>query len=390
MSGLLFVRRPLVALAAGTDAAASAQLAVRLFAGDELSGFTVSAAGLRVNAATGQYAGQTCSLDVRTHALRLDDKLLSGPFDGVTVNADQTLTVTALVTGNAAPLVRRYDGALRITASASSIGLINLVGLEDYVASTLASEASSSWAFEALRAQAIAIRSFAVHAAATRRSRQYDVNDDTSSQVYRGVDGITSSFRGAAAATQARILSWRGSPAAVFYSAACGGHTAEVAELGGSGGQSYLAGVADVDEHQRAYCAAAPYFQWKNDLSRVALARVAGIAPETLANCSVGARWPDGRVAMLRVGRNGGPDLEIAGRAFYTRCLQTLGYKVLPSTFFDIAPDGDGFLVTGHGSGHGVGLCQWGARGRADAGFTAEAILRAYFPGTDLMQSALS
>jgi SpoIID/LytB domain protein len=71
------------------------------------------------------------------------------------------------------------------------------------------------------------------------------------------------------------------------------------------------------------------------------------------------------------------------GRVFYGRCGALLGYKVLPSTMFTVAPDaGGGYRFAGHGIGHGIGMCQWGARGRADAGMDAAAILAAYFPGT--------
>jgi len=59
-----------------------------------------------------------------------------------------------------------------------------------------------------------------------------------------------------------------------------------------------------------------------------------------------------------------------------------LGYKVIPSALFDVTRNGAGFDFIGHGVGHGVGMCQWGARGRADAGMSATQILAAYFPGT--------
>ena len=106
-----------------------------------------------------------------------------------------------------------------------------------------------------------------------------------------------------------------------------------------------------------------------------------------LDNVMVNERWPDGRVKSLQATATSNFSV-LGGRQFYELALSILGYKVIPSTFFDIRKRGSDFVLTGQGVGHGIGLCQWGARGRADLGMVAEDILEAYFPGTTIVQAA--
>jgi|ERR1700694_1250201 len=354
---------------------------VRIFAGYDLRSITIAGSALRVRVAHAQYSGQMLSVNAGSNSAMLDEQSLPFDQDFSVIGADGSLTISA-ATLNGNPIVRRYAGELQILSSHGALSVINTVPVESYVASTLASEASPSWSSEALRAQAIAVRSFAVHAASAKSARSFDLTDDTSSQVYRGADSVTPVFSHAASSTQNQIVTWQGETAAVFYSATCGGHTASLTELNGEKSLAYLGGVADAEPGGRPYCAPAPYFRWRNSLSADSLARALDVSPGTLADCSVSERWPDGRVRTLRVVQNGAPELTISGRTFYTRSLQSLGYKVVPSTMFDIQRDGAEFIISGHGIGHGVGLCQWGARGRADAGHKAAEILQAYFPGT--------
>ena len=83
------------------------------------------------------------------------------------------------------------------------------------------------------------------------------------------------------------------------------------------------------------------------------------------------------------------PSYDMDARQFYSQMASVLGYKVLPSTMFDVIVSVKGFVFKGHGLGHGVGMCQWGARGRANAGLQAAQIVEAYFPGTVLSNPSL-
>lgn len=357
-------------------------LMVRLFAGQSLDEVAISGTGLHMRGGDRQESGHSAVFAAARQSVTLDNQTWPAPAQFIQVSADAPLTVSAKTATQT--ITRQYAGEFRIQWLDGRLVVVNLVPVEDYVCSVLDAEASPSWSFEALRAQAIAIRTFGIVAASTKSTRSWDLNDDTSSQVYRGLQGVTPVFQRATDSTRQQVVTRKLAPAAVFYSATCGGHTASLAELGNQETAEHLNGIADVDPSGHAYCAAAPYFRWRNAISNASLARVVERAPATVVSCSVTERWPSGRVKSLAVSSSDGSQLALSGRAFYTRCLQVLGYKVLPSTFFEVRQDGSDFMFTGHGIGHGLGLCQWGARGRADAGFKAEEILQAYFPGTEV------
>ncbi len=293
------------------------------------------------------------------------------------------LTVTAY-DANGLVASRRYSGSITVAPDADGILVINTVDLEQYVGSVLAAEISPSWSYEALKAQAIAARTYALHAAATGK-HAYDLGDDTSNQVYNGMDGIDPRLAAAAQATAGIALLAGTTAAEVFYSAACGGHTASVAELTGApNAPPYLRGIVDADSSGKPYCAKAPFYAWENVVAAEAMAAIFDIAPVDMTGIEIASTWPDGRVRTIAAHRNNGSDVVIQGRALYAKAAESLGYKVVPSLLFQIEPDPGGFRISGHGLGHGVGMCQWGARGRSDGGENAQTILSAYFPGTTL------
>jgi stage II sporulation protein D len=373
---------PGVACAAG--GAPRRTIRVKLFAGLTIVRLDVSGlVPLSLALGAGQISAAQVTFDAAAGTLAIDGRVAPLKDPVISIGSPAPFAVQAASNGGRS-LSRRYNGSLAVAVQDGALTLINDVDIDSYVASTLASEISPGWAVEAVKAQAIAARTYAARAADHAKTRAFDVTDDTSSQVYRGLDGIAPAFSSAVAATSGLILTAGGAPADVFYSSSCGGHTAGSIELTGRPGPPYLEGIADADASGRAYCASAPYFAWKNSIARDAMARALEIPADRLAGVSVAERWPGGRVKRLRVSRADGPDFDFDGRRFYVNVAEALGYKVLPSSLFDIALDGSAFAVTGHGLGHGVGMCQWGARGRADAGMTAEAILAAYFPGTKI------
>jgi stage II sporulation protein D len=308
-------------------------------------------------------------------------------------------TPPALITGSSPLMVnaylrqgttiaRRYAGSLRALRIDGKLAIVNEVDIETYVPSVMASEISSGWRPETLRAQAIAVRTYALRRMNKPHAAPYDLGDNTSSQVYRGVDGIAPPFADAAHTTSDLVLTSGAKPADVWYHSACGGHTANSAEVTGHAGPSYLQGLADIDSSGRAYCSVSPYYRWRNTVSPTALAKVFDLDEQSLVAVAVADRWPDGRARLVRASLRDGTAKELNGHAFYAGAAAQLGYKVLPSALFDVSLTGDTYAFTGHGVGHGVGMCQWGAEGRSRSGATAQEILAAYFPGTTVASVA--
>ena len=334
------------------SAAASRPIRVHLFSGYTLRSALIG--GVRVDASSAP----------------TEISQQSGPIDVVATMSDGST------------IERHYAGKILSAAVDGDLAIYNDVDIESYVASVMASEISSSWQTEALKAQAIAIRTYGVRRMHHTRPALSDVTDDTTNQVYHGIDSIVDSLRAATTATARQMVVADGAPADVWYHSACGGHTASSSEITGEPAPPYLQGFADTDSNGHAFCASSPYYSWRNALPASALASVAEV--DALSSISISQRWPDGRVKTVHVVSASGAAQDIDGHHFYSRATAVLGYKVVPSSFFDITPAAGGYVLSGHGVGHGVGMCQWGAQGRARAGQDAATILAAYFPGTTI------
>jgi SpoIID/LytB domain protein len=155
------------------------------------------------------------------------------------------------------PLVlgRAYRGSIQVIVKGSGLQAVNVVGLEDYVRGVVSQEVASEWPVEALKAQAVASRTFAV--ATKKESGTFDVYDDTRSQVYAGVDAEQFSTNAAVQATVGKVLTYKGQPALTYFSASSGGRTAAVQDgFPGSKPVPYLVSVSD------PYDTVSPYHSW--------------------------------------------------------------------------------------------------------------------------------
>lgn len=351
------------------SAASTQTVRVRIFNSMDFDHVVVSSdASLTASTGDQTFRGQS--------AYRLDDLTVE-----TAITSSSPLTVTAYFPGGKS-VARRYLGSLKTFRIHGKLTLVNVVDLEPYVASVLASEISARWHTEALKAQAIAVRTYALRRIRKPRSPSYDLADDTSNQVYRGLDGINLTLADAATATAGLVATVDGAPADIWYHSACGGHTAAAEEVTGNAGPSYLQGIPDLDASGRAYCADTPYYKWRNSIAASSLARVLDVGASALAGFSIVDRWPDGRARTVRAALTSGAVSIMDGHEFYGRAASVLGYKVVPSAMFEVSADaGQSYAFTGHGVGHGVGMCQWGAQGRALQGAPASEILAAYFPG---------
>ena len=268
---------------------------------------------------------------------------------------------------------REYRGTF---AQSPEGAIVNTIGLEAYLYSVVPREMPQSWPASALQAQAICARTYVLQRSNPRRT--YDVVPSEIDQVYEGVAAETATGRAAVDATAGRVLHFGSVYAEVMYSSCCGGRTEDSSDAWGGAAFPYLAGVAC------AYCTDSPNYRWRRTIDRGAVEAAFSRELEPygpLANVRTGERDPSGRMRTVElVGAHG--SAFVKGSAFRLR----VGSRVLPSllvTRIDAMPgDSDRFVVEGGGLGHGVGLCQWGARGYALAGGSARDILALYFPGT--------
>jgi stage II sporulation protein D len=271
---------------------------------------------------------------------------------------------------------RALSGGLTLWADGDEISAVESVDLEDYVASVVAAEVPSSWPKAALEAQAVAARTFAMaQKVAQGPLARFHLRASVLDQAY-AQGGATTTAREAARATQGEVLTFGEAPIAAYFSASCGGRSeaAEEAFHLPAGATPYLAGAREDDgDPDRGWTARIPLL----DIS--AALRKAGRILAPVSALSVAVRTPSGRAREIAVGTNGGSRRIGAGEL-----RQILGYEALPSLLFTVDVEKGAAVFRGRGSGHGVGLCQWGARGRALRGSGYRAILAHYYPGAQI------
>jgi stage II sporulation protein D (peptidoglycan lytic transglycosylase) len=271
---------------------------------------------------------------------------------------------------------KRFRGWLELRKKRNGLLLvINDLDLEEYLNGVVAAEMPHDWEGEALKAQAVAARTYALYRKRTSGRRPYHIFSTVNSQVYNGGRGERGSAAEAVRATRGLVLVYRGKIIPAFYHANCGGHTEDASVLWGID-EPYLKGVDC--ECQRIVT----HGLWEKRISLSAVSnalRRMGYRVGDISDLSIGGLTPAGRVNEIRVG-SGGLTFTVPGEALRT----TLGNTALPSLFFELEKSGNEAVFSGRGSGHGVGMCQWGAQEMAQRGYTFDAILSHYYPGTGL------
>lgn len=294
---------------------------------------------------------------------------------------------------------RSYRGVIEVRAADAGIQMINRLPLEQYLVGVVSAElgARDTVVFEALKAQAVAARTYAVGNRGRWGTRGFDLLDDVSDQVFPGDDGATALADAAVNATRGEILTYGGKPIEIFYSSTCGGHTEAVDEVFGTGSRPWLRGVSDLAPDGTAWCAGSPSFQWQEQWSGSGLARILEAATTRkglpigrigdLTDIQVVERSASGRARVVELQGQYGRTT-IRGQEV-RRILAPERGGLLRSNQFRIVVGREGgkvvnLTLNGNGNGHGVGLCQWGSLGRARAGQDYLTILTSYFPGVNL------
>lgn len=327
--------------------------------------------------------------------------------EGMTPWHEGTLIVRAAASSFATVRGRPFRGELWLHATTNGVTIVNRVDVEDYLRGVVPLELDAFAPSDAaaLQAQAVAARSyvysrlpeFEPRAIAIRQAAAaFDLRATTSDQVYGGVEAERAPTDRAIATTAGLVIRYEGMVVSAPYHSACGGSTAAPDELWHSENEPWLRRVSDrVPGTNRHYCDIAPRFAWTRTWEESELRGVlaqylrgANRPRESVRDVEVVAHSASGRVRTLAVTTDAGRS-ELQGNDIRF-AIRTVGGAILPSTYFsvDAAHDASGRLtrltIRGNGNGHGVGMCQWGAVGRARAGQDFRAILRAYFPGTTI------
>ena len=275
--------------------------------------------------------------------------------------------------------IRPYRGVLEIRRTPSGgLTVINELDLEEYLYGVLKMEVDPRWPPEALKAQAVAARTLALNSLNRFQSEGYDVRATTDSQVYGGLSAEDPRTTDAVDATRGEIMTFQDRPIFAAYHSDSGGYT-ESSEFVWGGRYPYLKGVPD------PYSLGSSTQDWVLRLDLPAFEdrlRRAGRPVSGSTLIDVVEMTPSGRAGTVRIVNSLGV-LLLKGTDLRT----ILGPELLRSTMFTVrlVPDEQAAVeFVGKGSGHGVGLSQWGARGQALQGKTYTEILRYYYSGISI------
>jgi stage II sporulation protein D len=272
---------------------------------------------------------------------------------------------------------RRYRADILITAENGTLTAVNELGIEEYLYGILPTEASPAWAIESLKAQAVVSRTYALRNLKRHGRDGFDICTQTHCQVYGGLESEDERSNRAVDETRGEVLVYDGALAQTLFHASCGGYTENPNNVWNweNKAPSYLSGRAD------KYCAESPHNVWKNKIdARTIRDRLnrAGYRVGTIKKIKIAGHVRSGRVKNLKIYHSRGT-LQIPAAKFR----MAVDTWLVKSTFIkDIARRGSAFEFSGRGWGHGVGLCQWGAKVMAEKDKDYREILEFYYPGT--------
>jgi stage II sporulation protein D len=286
--------------------------------------------------------------------------------------------------------------------------VVNHINLERYLESVVNGEFNSQWADQAVEAQVIAARTYALfqmNAMRKDRGKVYDVESTQKDQVYLGLDRVDSKASEVVARTRGLILSPKEGKGAIkaFYHASCGGTTIAPEQVWKTPFKGFPRGV------RCGFCDRSPSYQWEYQLSFVELEKKLwnGIQKDSVnrkawpkAYLESPSRWILSKVRALqevtgpKTGRIEDLEFSFIDRENFSKQIKVVmnAYTArnwidpakLKSTWFQLSTRGRSLAFEGKGSGHGVGMCQWGAKAMGEKGFTRDQILLHYYPGVKI------
>lgn len=274
---------------------------------------------------------------------------------------------------------RPYRGSIEIAEGRDGLMVINELNLEAYVAGIINNEISSKWPTDVIKTQAVVARTYAVFNRERRAKNKYHVEGTVMGQVYGGAASEDPVAKRAVMETSGEILTFGGEPALTVYHSNAGGMTEASIEVWAND-YPYLRSVKSPFDDE------APQYYWELPIHAEAFAgflRKAGHRIGSPVEVEIIERTSAGRVKAAVIRDSEGGFIKISGEDLR----KAVGYSGLKSTLFEVSKTGELFVFKGRGSGHGVGLSQWGAKGMAEDGYSYREILKHYYPGTDLVKA---
>ncbi len=265
------------------------------------------------------------------------------------------------------------EETIRVAVQLKPLEVIELP-MEDYLRGVLSQEVPNDWPLEALKAQAIASRTYAMYRKQHPRHSRYDLRSDVIDQVFRSSDDGPKQLQEAVQTTHGLVLWWHEKPIPAFFHSCCGGRTEQAERV-----WSWASNLPFFTAKSDPYCRECPSDAWEYQVSKEELSMLIHLS--SLGTGDVHHLIPHSLDQGPRVHEVALITSQETVRLSSDRLRELLGYANLKSTSFNILELGNEFVFLGEGAGHGVGLCQWGAYEMARQKKKYDDILRFYYPG---------
>jgi stage II sporulation protein D len=270
------------------------------------------------------------------------------------------------VRGDLLVMGMHYTGIIDVWKGDNGLYIINELPMEDYVMDVVAVEVRPDWEMEALKAQAVISRTYALYQKKKNGNSIYHIASSVIDQVYKG-NNRNIRVTHAVEETKGEVLTFVNRPIEAFYHSTCGGKTEKPEEVFGKS-YPYLKSV-------ESPCDLSPYNEWERNIQLSEIEEALNVPG--IKELSIKSHTSTERVKEVEITTNSGHTTISA-----VDLRKALGWKNLPSTNFRLSRVGDSFVFKGKGYGHGVGLCQWGALQMARDGKNYKEILSFFYPGT--------
>lgn len=273
---------------------------------------------------------------------------------------------------------RIFRGEIRAIKTGKGLLVVNTAGLEEYLYGVVRNEVSTWWPMEAIKAQVIAARTYALYQIKESKAKDYDVTSDVSSQVYGGIFSEKWRTNRAVDLTRGKVLTYKGAIFPTYFHATCGGGTLDAVYL-------WKIDLPPLKGVRCDWCKKSPHYSWERWIPlKEAGSKLdkAGYPVGNITGFEVLKRDPSGRILEIQV-KGSDSTVNLSAKDFRL----IIGPDILRSTNFKVAIVGEYVAFEGLGWGHGVGLCQWGAYYMSRAGKKADEILNFYYPGSKITEN---
>ncbi|MDA8077843.1 MAG: SpoIID/LytB domain-containing protein [Nitrospiraceae bacterium] len=281
---------------------------------------------------------------------------------------DEKLDSMGRITGDLLVSGSHYQGNIEVWKGNAGLYLVNELPLEEYIKNVVSAEVGQNWDMEALKAQAVVSRTYALYQKGLNGNVNFDLTSSVLHQVYKGTV-IDARISYAVMHTEGEVLYYNGKLIEALYHSTCGGMTEDPAEVFGKS-YPYLKPV-------ESSCTVSPYALWERKIPVEEIEKALRLS--NIKTISIKSYTTTKRVKTVEIVHDDG---RLIVKSNDLR--KALGWSRLPSTNFEVTRENGTFVFDGRGYGHGVGLCQWSALEMAREGKTYGEILSFFYPGSVL------